>query len=453
MTQNNKMTKPAILEANTTDPCVHCGFCLPTCASYRVLGTEMDSPRGRIHTFKAIANNEIQMDSTVASHFDTCLGCFACVTACPSSVRYDQLIEAIRPQLNKPGLRSSCNNLFRKLLLLLLPYPKRLRAILQVMRGYAGTSIQKKTHALGLTKLFGPQLQAMEALLPPLSKECFADNFPVINKPHGKRRGRVGLVLGCVQRCFDPNVNLASLLVLQANGFEVVIPKDQGCCGAVTHHQGELKHTQELAEKLITSFHSISNNEPSNEEQPIEAILVAASGCGHTMKAYNDLLSSEKGFKVPVLDIHEFLILKGLSEEFKNRLKPLNNLNKSNQNHDDHCNIVFHDACHMIHGQGIAKQPRNLLKSIPNIEITEATEAGVCCGSAGIYNIVQPQEAKELGQIKTKDLLATKPEIIASANIGCTLQLRQYVKSNCYIAHPMEILASSAGLQKFPSKE
>ena len=238
-----------------SDPCVHCGFCLPTCASYRVLGTEMDSPRGRIHTLKAIEAGELEMDATVASHFDSCLGCFACVTACPSGVRYDQLIEATRPKLNQPEFRSSWQTSFRQLLLLVLPYPNRLRSLFcnpsapMPAQDSSGSRAEQ-----GCSRLLGPQLEAMEALLPPLSPEGFADRFPRVNPAHGEQRGRVGLVLGCVQRCFDPGVNEATVAVLQANGFEVVIPANQGCCGAVSHHQGQLQQTQELASALVQSF-------------------------------------------------------------------------------------------------------------------------------------------------------------------------------------------------------
>ena len=418
------------LPEGVTDPCVHCGFCLPTCASYRVLGTEMDSPRGRIHTLKAIEAGELELDATVASHFDSCLGCFACVTACPSGVRYDQLIEATRPKLNQAEFRSSWQTSFRQLLLLVLPYPNRLRALLQPLRAYAGTGLQQFIRRTGLLQLLGPQLKAMEALLPPLPAEGFTDRFPRVNPAHGEQRGRVGLVLGCVQRCFDPGVNEATVAVLQANGFEVVIPADQGCCGAVSHHQGQLQQTQELASALVQSF----------RDEALDAVLVAASGCGHTMKAYGELLDGDDNFSAPVWDVHEFLANRGLSESFRQALTPLP------------CTVAYHDACHMIHGQGIAAQPRDLLRAIPQLRLKEATEAGVCCGSAGIYNLVQPDEAAELGQLKANDLSSTGADIVASANIGCSLQLRRYLtKEGPEVRHPMELLARSAGLSSTPA--
>ncbi len=438
------------IPSGVTDPCVHCGFCLPTCASYRVLGTEMDSPRGRIHALKAIERGELKMDSTTASHFDTCLGCFACVTACPSGVRYDQLIEATRPKLNNPELRSPCNNLLREMLMMVLPYPNRLRKLLQTIRTYSASPIQKLMRNSGIINLLGPQIAAMEALLPPLSQDCFEDKFKIINPAQGKLRARVGLVLGCVQRCFDPAVNQATISVLQANGFEVVIPSNQGCCGAVSHHQGRLEQTKSLAYELIKSFNTIIGKGKAGGEEPLDAILIAASGCGHTMKEYQNLLEKESVFPCKIFDVHEFLSLKGLSDNFCKNLKPLIKNNGEIATKEKPIAVAFHDACHMIHGQGISNEPRSLLRYIPYLKIYEATEAGVCCGSAGIYNIVQPNEAAELGQLKVTDLTKTNAEIIASANIGCTLQLRRHILNNLKVAHPMELLAYSAGLQKIP---
>lgn len=422
------------LPAGAADPCVHCGFCLPTCASYRVLASEMDSPRGRIHALRAIEAGELELDATVASHFDTCLGCYACVTACPSGVRYDQLIEATRPKLNNAKLRSSWQISFRQLLLQVLPYPRRLRALLQPLRLYAGTPIQAIARGSGLTRLFGPGIEAMEQLLPSsLAADAFDDALPMVNPAIGPRRGRVALLLGCVQRCFDPTVNTATVSVLQANGFEVVLPPDQGCCGAVSHHQGEMELTRQLASSLVESMNSI--------EGELDAVLVAASGCGHTMKAYGEILDRNNGFRAPVLDVHEFLTDRGLSDSFCAQLKPIAKT------------VAMHDACHMIHGQGIQQQPRTLLASIPDLELRDPMEAGVCCGSAGIYNLVQPEEAAELGTIKADDLSNTGAALVASANIGCTLQLRRHLQGRQPVHHPMELLAASAGLHPLPSLE
>ncbi|MFM7675619.1 MAG: (Fe-S)-binding protein, partial [Synechococcus sp.] len=382
----------------STDPCVHCGFCLPTCASYRVLGTEMDSPRGRIHALKAIEAGELELDATTASHFDSCLGCFACVSACPSGVRYDELIEATRPKLNAPELRSPAQRAFRALLFALLPYPQRLRAALTPLRAYAGTPLQRLARWSGLTRLLGPQLEAMEQLLPPLQPDAFLDGLPLVVPAQGERRARVGLVLGCVQRLFDPAVNAATLEVLTANGVEVVIPPSQGCCGAVTHHQGELEQTRELANALIESFRAVVGPGKAAGPEPLDAVVVAASGCGHTLKHYDRLLESDQGvaFASQVRDVHQFLAELGLSEAFQAGLGPLSHSDGQPASADNPVVVAYHDACHMLHGQGISAEPRQLLRAIPHLQLREATEAGVCCGSAGIYNLVQPEEAAAL---------------------------------------------------------
>jgi glycolate oxidase iron-sulfur subunit len=428
-----------------TDPCVHCGFCLPTCASYRVLGTEMDSPRGRIHALKAIEAGELELDATTASHFDSCLGCFACVSACPSGVRYDELIEATRPKLNAPELRSPAQRAFRKLLFALLPYPQRLRAALTPLRAYAGTPLQGLARWSGLTRLLGPQLEAMDQLLPPLQPEAFRDGLPLVVPAQGERRARVGLVLGCVQRLFDPAVNAATLEVLTANGVEVVIPPSQGCCGAVTHHQGELEQTRELANSLIESFRAVVGPGKAAGPEPLDAVVVAASGCGHTLKHYDRLLESDQGvaFASQVRDVHQFLAELGLSEAFKAGLEPLTHSDGQPASADNPVVVAYHDACHMLHGQGISAEPRQLLRAIPHLQLREATEAGVCCGSAGIYNLVQPEEAAALGEIKAADLRGTGAEVVASANIGCTMQLRRHLGDGPRVAHPLQLLAAA----------
>jgi glycolate oxidase iron-sulfur subunit len=443
------MTTPTTLPglpAGATDPCVHCGFCLPSCASYLALGSEMDSPRGRIHALKAIEAGALTLDATVAGHFDSCLGCLACVSACPSGVRYDQLIEATRPRLNAPELRSPAQQLWRRLLFGLLPYPTRLRALLQPLRAYAGTPLQGLVRSMGLTKVLGPQLAAMEQLLPPLSTDSFSDRLPQVIPAVGERRYRVGLLLGCVQRVFDPAVNAATAQVLAANGIEVVVPPGQGCCGAVTHHQGEEAQTRELAQALIGSF---------NGAGPLDAVLVSASGCGHSLKAYGRLLAdAAPGLAAAAAqladnayDVQEFLARVGLTAEFEASLKPLTHPDGSPASADRPLTLAYHDACHMLHGQGISAAPRQLLQAIPHVRLREPLEQGVCCGSAGIYNLVQPAEAELLGARKADDLRGTGAQIAVSANIGCSLQLRRHL-AELPVQHPMQLLAQSYGAGK-----
>jgi len=440
---------------SATDPCIHCGFCLPSCASYRVLGTEMDSPRGRIHMLKAIEAGELSLDATVAGHFDSCLGCLACVSACPSGVRYDELIEATRPKLNAPELRSPWQNSFRALLFSLLPYPKRLRALLQPLRLYAGSPLQDLARRSGLTRLFGPEIAAMERLLPPLSAEAFSDPYPLVVPAIGPRRYRVGLVLGCVQRLFDPAVTSAAVRVLSANGIEVVIPPNQNCCGAMTHHQGELEQTQDLAKDLIDCFEAVIGAGKGAGPEPLDAVLVTASGCGHTLKKYDELLAGNPAwaaragaFTDRVADVQEFLDRVGLGERFASQLQPLRHSDGTAATAERPLRLAYHDACHMIHGQGLREQPRRLLGQIPHVQLLEAVEAGVCCGSAGIYNLVQPNEAAELGRIKAADLSNTGADLAVSGNIGCSLQIRQHMGGTARpieVLHPVQLLELSCG--------
>jgi glycolate oxidase iron-sulfur subunit len=447
---------PFLRTASTlaTDPCIHCGFCLPSCASYRVLGSEMDSPRGRIHMLKAIERGELALDATVAGHFDSCLGCLACVSACPSGVRYDELIAATRPRLNAPELRSPWQRSFRSLLFQLLPYPARLRALLQPLRLYAGTPLQTFARRSGLTRLLGPQLEAMERLLPALQPDAFQPSAPVLVPAQGDRRYRVGLVTGCVQRLFDPAVNRAAIELLSANGIEVVIPPEQNCCGAMTHHQGELEQTRALSKDLLSRFEAVIGPGRAAGPEPLDAVLVAASGCGHTLKQLDAILAEEpdwasrgSAFAGQVADIQEFLHRVGLSSSFVDRLQPLHHGDGTPASADRPLRLAYHDACHMLHGQGLSQQPRQLLRQIPHVRIVEAVEAGVCCGSAGIYNLVQPDEAAELGRIKAADLSGSGADLAVSANIGCTLQIRQHMESTARaipVAHPVELLMRSA---------
>jgi glycolate oxidase iron-sulfur subunit len=402
---------------------------------------------------RAIEAGELELDATVARHFDSCLGCFACVTSCPSGVRYDELIEATRPKLNAPELRSPAERAFRSLLFALLPYPGRLRALLTPLRAYAGTPLQALARRSGLTRLFGPQIEAMERLLPPLAPEGFRDGFPQVVPAMGERRYRVGLVLGCVQRLFDPAVNAAAVRVLSANGIEVVIPPAQGCCGAVTHHQGVLDQTRALAGALIDAFAQVVGPGRPAGAEPLDAVLVAASGCGHTLKHYAAILAEEpawaargSAFASRVADIQEFLERVGLSDSFRSALQPLAHADGKPASAERPLKLAYHDACHMLHGQGIRDQPRALLNRIPHVRILEATEAGVCCGSAGIYNLVQPEEAAELGRLKATDLGGTGADLAVSANIGCTLQIRQHMEGTARpiaVLHPVQLLERS----------
>jgi glycolate oxidase iron-sulfur subunit len=409
------------------DACVHCGFCLATCPSYRVIGKEMDSPRGRIYLMDAINEGEAPLSEATVQHFDSCLGCLACTTACPSGVQYDQLIAATRPQIERNHPRSWGDRLLRSLIFSIFPYPNRLRLLLRPVGLYQNSGLQKLVRSLGLLQKVAPQLAAMEALLPKISAQAFQDTIPSLIPAQGQRRYRVGLILGCVQRLFNPEVNAATVRVLTANGCEVVVPPTQGCCGALSHHQGQEPQAQVLARQLIDSF----------VPAKVDVVLTNASGCGHTLKEYAHILADDpqyaqaaRVFADKVRDVQEFLAESGL-------VAPLSPLR------EQPLTLVYQDACHMLHGQKISLQPRQLLRQIPGVTLREPIDAALCCGSAGVYNILQPEVAAELGRQKVQNLVNTGADAIASANIGCFVQISKHLElqgKSLPVLHPMQLL-------------
>ncbi|EKQ66642.1 Fe-S oxidoreductase [Leptolyngbyaceae cyanobacterium JSC-12] len=409
------------------DACVHCGFCLATCPSYRVIGKETDSPRGRIYLMDGVNEGQIPLSPATVQHFDSCLGCLACVTTCPSGVRYDKLIEATRQQVERNHPRSLPEKLIRQLIFTLFPYPQRMRVLLRPIGLYQKSGLQKLVRSLRFLQQLSPQLAAMEAMLPAIPPQAFQDTIPDLIPAQGKQRYRVGMLLGCVQRLFNPEVNDATVRVLTANGCEVVVPKSQGCCAALTHHQGQEAQTKALARQMIDSF----------ADTDVDFVLINASGCGHTLKEYGNILADDpdyrekaKTFAAKVRDVQEFLADVG----FTATLSPLQ---------DAPLTLVYQDACHMLHGQKISVQPRKLLRQIPGVILREPIDAALCCGSAGVYNILQPDVAAELGRQKVQNLTNTGASVIVSANIGCFVQISRHLKlqgKEIPVLHPMQLL-------------
>ena len=407
------------------DSCVHCGFCLSTCPSYRVLGKEMDSPRGRIYLMDAINEGEIALNTATVEHFDSCLGCLACVSTCPSGVQYDKLISATRHQVERNYNRSLPDKLVRQLIFSLFPNPDLLRILLFPLLVYQKLGISKLLQATGLIKAISPRLAAMESILPEITLKSFQDNLPDIIPAKGEKRYRVGVILGCVQRLFFSGVNEATVRVLTANGCEVVIPKSQGCCAALPEHQGQTEQAKTLARQMIDSF----------ADTNVDFVIINAAGCGHTLKEYGHILADDpeyaekaQAFAAKVKDSQEFLANVGLTA----KLSPLT---------DKNLTLVYQDACHLLHGQKISVQPRQLLKQIPGVTLKEPIDAALCCGSAGIYNMLQPEVAEELGKQKAQNLLNTGADLIASPNPGCSLQISKYLQGKTIsVMHPMELL-------------
>jgi glycolate oxidase iron-sulfur subunit len=409
------------------DACVHCGFCLSTCPSYRVIGKETDSPRGRIYLMDAIDRGEIPLSPAIVQHFDSCLGCLACVTTCPSGVQYDKLIAATRPQVERHHPRTLLERLYRQAIFSIFPYPERLRVLLAPLFLYQKLGWQKLVRQTGWLQRLSPHLAAMESNLPELSLDAFRDSWPEVIPAQGEKRYRVGVILGCVQRLFFPEVNRATVRVLTANGCEVVIPKHQGCCAALPHHQGQEEQGKTMARQTIDAFAGTE----------VDAVVINAAGCGHTLKEYGHILADDPNYREKaakfaslVKDAQEFLYEIGLTVP----LSPLA---------DKPLTVVYQDACHLLHGQKIGFQPRQLLRKIPGVQLREPIDASLCCGSAGVYNLLQPEVAEELGQQKVANLCNTGAELIVSPNPGCTLQISKHLQQQgkaIAIKHPMELL-------------
>jgi len=383
------------------EKCVHCGFCLPVCPTYVLWGQEMDSPRGRIYLMKMAGSGAAEMNANWVSHFDSCLGCMACMTACPSGVDYGKLIEATRAQIERKTERPSGEKRHRRWLFDTFTQPERLRRMRLPLLAYQRTGLQAALRVLGLLKLLPKKVRAMEALLPKLGRwETVAEITPAV----GTKRRRVGLLLGCVQREFFPQVNAATARVLAAEGCEVVAPA-QPCCGALLVHAGEEAAAIELAKKTIEAF----------ERADVETIVTNAAGCGSNVKEYGHLLRDEpeyaeraKVFAAKCKDISEVLA------EMEPRAK------RSGLK----LRVAFHDSCHLQHAQGVRSQPRSLLSKIPWLELVDIPEAAICCGSAGIYNLVQPDAANALGDRKAELIAPLKADVVATGNPGCLIQLQ-----------------------------
>jgi len=413
-------------ELDLISDCVHCGFCLPTCPSYVVFEEEMDSPRGRIVLMRIGHEDEAEISPEMTTHFDRCLGCMACVTACPSGVQYDRLIEQVRPQVERHGDRTLRERAFRRAIFALFTHPGRLRALAPLM------ALQQR---LGVNARLGrrirrPHLRALLTLTPEVRARAAVSRLPRVTPAQpaqGAPRGRVALMQGCVQRVFFGDVNAATVRVLSAEGWEVHAPRQPRCCGALMLHTGVEPEAQALARATIEAY------------EEFDFVAVNVAGCGSAMKEYDHLLSDDpewaqraQAFVAKVRDVHELLA----EHEPRAPRHPLA------------LKLAYHDACHLAHAQQIRTQPRELLRGIPGLELVEPADWELCCGSAGIYNLVQPEAAAKLGARKAANLLATGAEAIAAANPGCSIQIAAHLengdgRSEMPIYHPMTLLDHS----------
>ena len=397
------------------DDCVHCGFCLPACPTYLLWGKETDSPRGRIHLMKLGLQGEVTMNDAFVSHFDSCLGCMACVTACPSGVQYDRLIDAMRPQLERHGGRAFKERLFRRVLFEIFPYPNRLRALAGPLWLYQRSGLQRLMRVSGLLALLPARLHAMDTLLPSISLRAARSQLPERWPAQGPTRRRVGLLLGCVQRIFFADVNAATARVLAAEGCDVIIPREQGCCGAILTHSGREEEAAVMARQLIDAW------EPAD----VETVVVNAAGCGAALKEYGHLLRDDPQYAERA---------RRLAAKCRDVAEVLAELEPRAPRHPVPLRVAYHDACHLQHVQRVTEQPRRVLRTIPQLEVLDIPESAVCCGSAGIYNLVQPQPARELGDRKASHVISTNADALVSSNPGCLLQLTSSLQQ---AGHPM----------------
>jgi glycolate oxidase iron-sulfur subunit len=380
----------------------------------------MDSPRGRIDLMNGLHQGAIELTDTVVAHFDRCLGCMACVTACPSGVRYDLLIESTRAKVEAAFPRSPAERALRAAIFALFPYPGRLRAVALPLYWYARSGLQGVVRASGLMQKLPARLRQLEAMAPPLSRDELRATLPAYTRARGRKRGTVALVAGCVQRVFFPNVNLATIRVLAAEGYDVLVPAGQGCCGALSLHAGRDEEAARFALALADRFGDLG---------ALDAVIVNAAGCGSTLKQYADFVPGERAarFAAKVRDVSEFLA--GVDPIAERHPMPLR--------------VAYHDACHLAHAQRIRQQPRALLCGIPGLELVEIPEGEQCCGSAGVYNILQPESAAEIGRRKAENVRTVAPDVLASANPGCTLQIAAALGGGgkaIRTAHPIELL-------------
>jgi glycolate oxidase iron-sulfur subunit len=397
--------------------CVHCGICLPQCPTYRVLGEEMDSPRGRIYLMRAAAEGRAELTPGLARHLDLCLGCRACETACPSGVPFGQLLEATRSQLGRKRVRApESAHATLEWALSIFPHPDRLAALLWPLRLYQASGLRTLVRATGMLAPF-KRLEAMEALLPHVPPS--SPPLPELIPARGKTRGRAALLTGCVQRFFFPGINVATARLLSAAGWEVVVPRGQGCCGALHLHAGRLDEFRAMARSLMATL-----------GHDVDIVVTTAAGCGSALKEYGHWLGDEEAqrFAGLVRDISEVLIDADL---------PLGELRET---------VTYHDACHLAHGQKVRAQPRELLRRIPGLTLVELPDSDLCCGSAGVYNLLEPEMAAELGRGKLERIRETGAKIVAAGNPGCIMQIsQQALKAGLVleVLHPVTLLSQA----------
>lgn len=420
----------ATLDYAVLQQCMHCGMCLPTCPTYEQTKRERHSPRGRIALMRAVADGELRASRAFAEEMYYCLGCLACESACPAGVDYGTLFETARAEVERVGAAASPERTFWRWLTLrhLFMKPNLLRAVGQVLRLYQQSGAQAAVRQSGLLRLLPPSLRRLEPQTPTVAPAFSHALISPLERPAGAPRRRVALLTGCVQDLVFPDINRDTVDVLLANGCEVLTPPVQPCCGSLHAHNGDLASARELARRQLDLF-------PVDQ---LDAVITNAGGCGSHLKKYGHLLAEDPAYAAraqawdaKVQDIHEFLLATGCRA-------PTAGCGESR--------VTYHESCHLCHGQKISRQPRDLLRLIPGLALEELKESTWCCGSAGIYNITQPEQSAALLQRKLGHLAATGAPAVATANPGCHLQLQNGLAAApghpCQsVDHPVSLLA------------
>ena len=416
--------------------CVHCGFCLQTCPTYTLWGKEQDSPRGRIHLMNMAIEGEAELTDLYVSHFDHCLGCMACTTSCPSGLKYGKLIEAMRGQVERQYRRPLHERALRRMIAAVFSRPERMRKMILPLRAYQRLGLQKLARATGLTSLLPRSLRAMEKMLPDLSHNATVASLPPRIAAQGEKRRTVAMLTGCVQSVFMGQVNAATARVLAAEGCEVLVPPEQGCCGALMMDLGQERDALDSARKLIDLFEPLA----------VDTIVVNAAGCGHTLKDYGYLLRDDPKYRDRAI---------AFSAKCKDVSEVMAELQPRAPRHPMALKVAFHDPCHLQHAQGLREQPRAMLRTIPGLELLEISEAALCCGSAGLYGLVQSETAHQLGQRKVEKIVATSADAVATGNPGCQLQIGALLNEAgrpLPVMHYMELLDASISGAQLPGK-
>lgn len=418
------------LDYSVVQQCMHCGMCLPTCPTYMETKREKNSPRGRISLMRSIADGELEVTPAFADEMYYCLGCLACETACPAGVNYAQLFETARAEIERTGAADHTERKFWRWLTLevLFMRPRLLRWVGRLMHLWQTTGLDERLRKLRFLGLLPKKLRDLEPQTPRICEAFSDERIAPVEAAHGPRRHRVGMLTGCVQDLAFSDINRDTVDVLRANGCEVVTPRAQSCCGSLHAHNGALELARELARRQLDAF----------DLESLDAVITNAGGCGSHLKTYGHLLHDDpayaaraKQWDAKVKDIHEWLVEIGFR-------KPEVEI--------DAGEVAYHESCHLCHGQKVTRQPREILNAIPGVKLVELPESNWCCGSAGIYNITQPEQSRKLLARKMGHLEKTGAGTVATSNPGCHLQLAGGLKgggsSSCaQVTQPVSLLA------------